>query len=63
MLQGYRCYFIGRDGHFAERVGYQAEDDDRAILEARAKYAVSEWKTGFEVWNYGRFIYRTGPSA
>jgi hypothetical protein len=61
MAQGYRVYFIGRDGHFADRVGYQAEDDDCAILEARARYAVSEWKAGFEIWDYGRFVYRTVP--
>ena len=57
-LKGYRCYFIGTNGHIVERAEYEAEDDQLAILEARAKYAESEWNAGFEVWDLARLVYR-----
>lgn len=62
-LKGYRCYFIGPNGHIAQRVEYEAQGDDQAILEARTKYAESGWHAGFEVWDQARLVYRDGVSS
>jgi hypothetical protein len=45
-------------GHIVERAEYEAEDDELAILEARAKYAESKWNAGFEIWDRARLVYR-----
>jgi hypothetical protein len=60
-LTGYRCYFIGPDGHIVDRVDYKAENDDHAVIEARARYAESRWNAGFEVWDLARLVYRAKP--
>ena len=56
--RGYRCYFIGTNGHIVDRAEYEAADDDHAVIEARAKYAESRWNAGFEVWDQARLVHR-----
>lgn len=60
-MEGYRCYFFGTNGHIQQRVDYEAESDELAIIEARAQYAESEFKAGFEVWQLKRLVRRENP--
>ena len=60
-MPGYRCYFFGTDGHIWKRVEYEAESDEFAILEARARYAESRFNAGFEVWLVQRLVCRVNP--
>jgi len=61
MLQIYRCYFYGRDGHIKERLEYEATTDELAVVEARALYAESRFGAGFEVWQLARLVHRANP--
>lgn len=57
-MAGYRCYFFARDGHIQNRIEYEADTDEVAISEARAHYAGSEFRDGFEVWEQARLVYQ-----
>ena len=59
-MPGYRCFFYGPDGHIAARDEYLADGDELAIIEGRARYAESEFRDGFEVWELGRLIHSEG---
>jgi hypothetical protein len=50
LMQQYYCYFYDRNGHFTSRFDFNAISDDDAIIEARAKYAESKSRNGFELW-------------
>lgn len=55
-MAAYRCYFFGTNGGMQQRVEYEAESDEFAIIEARALYAESRFKAGFEVWQELRVV-------
>jgi hypothetical protein len=59
-MAGYRCYYFGRDNHIANRMDFDAESDELAIIEARAHYAESEHRRGFEVWQQEHLVYAEG---
>lgn len=59
-MPGYRCYFFGADNRILKRVEYEADTDEIAIIEGRARYAEGEFGNGFEVWERSRLLYSKG---
>ena len=57
-MPGYRCFFFGIDNHILSRFDFEAESDVLAIIEARAQYAESEFRNGFEVLERSRLVYQ-----
>ena len=57
-MPGYRCLFFTADNHITEPVEFEADTDRLAIIEGRARYAESENRDGFEVWQLSRLVYQ-----
>ena len=59
----YRSFFFDADNHIKKRVDFVADSDGSAIIEARAFYAESEYRDGFEIWERSRLVYNEGRAT
>ena len=51
----YRCYFVGRDGHYRDYASLNAQSDAEAIQLGHEALAVSTFAT-FELWSGNRRV-------
>ena len=60
-MLGYRCFFLGKEGHFSSVAEFKAKGDPEAIELARHLYVIHvesvQWHYGFEVWQGARRVY------
>jgi len=57
-MSGYRAYRLTADGHVAQRIDLEAQDDDAALAEARKH--VDECV--IELWKLDRLLRRLSPA-